>query len=689
MRAEEAIPGTAFAPASAEEQETGRVCVSERVDRGTVAQSIFIAALSFFSVLLTVNRSLFSRPLIEHSDYAANALQIQNATYFRELLGNYSRWGFHHPGPAFFYCFAFGERILHDWLRVVPEAINAHILAIIALNTLFLFVSIGIFAQHCKSPLFVPLATGAVIIVVDTINRTITGSALVSIWMPHVLLCCFLLFATSCASVSAGRIQHLPIATFTGLMLMHGHVAQLLFVTILAFTMGVVVVLRNRRAFWEVLRKARKHLVISLLLVGVFATPPLLEVVLHKPNNLQAILAYMRASRGFHNSWKTALQYEISFLTFLPDPEVVLLEKSPGLFAKGGAHPYIVKYWGLLVFLIGIVVGLRMAGRLIVSPFLVYVALEIVIISVLFLYWGTKIVGGLFNFNGHFFYAVQLLALLAIVSAILDATDLRPRKSIVLLLCCAVPCLMFAAAPSYRYAMPANDDVNQIASAVRGERRIIQIAFGHDDWPIAVGVASRLKRANQSFCVQSGWEVMFGFDTSCKEMSTLTRLLLTHGPIACVDPCRVVFDSPRVTAELAPYPSLKMPFSLNADNLSGLNDNFYSDGSEGSPMWTTKNSSIRFLSGERLGDPSTLRVRVLGHAIPGRPVQVLLNGHLLGSITSDQSGTTDFYAAGNLLRSDLENTVSFLVSRAGPIGKDPRNLGFQLERVEFEGTPAK
>jgi hypothetical protein len=33
-------------------------------------------------------------------DYAANAMQIHNAKPLKQLYGNYSRWGFHHPGPA-------------------------------------------------------------------------------------------------------------------------------------------------------------------------------------------------------------------------------------------------------------------------------------------------------------------------------------------------------------------------------------------------------------------------------------------------------------------------------------------------------------------------------------------------------------------------------------------------------------
>lgn len=76
--------------------------------------AVVVSAIVFLAILLILNRDLFKVPIWEYTDFAANALQVERAKHFRELLGNYSRWGFHHPGPAFFYIFAFGERVLHD-----------------------------------------------------------------------------------------------------------------------------------------------------------------------------------------------------------------------------------------------------------------------------------------------------------------------------------------------------------------------------------------------------------------------------------------------------------------------------------------------------------------------------------------------------------------------------------------------
>ncbi len=161
------------------------------------------------------------------------------------MLGNYSRWGFNHPGPAFFYLYALGEKVLHDWLHLVPAEMNAHILTIILLNTAFLFGSIRIIACYCRSRLFLPTALAISLYFIYAVNLTIPGSAVVSVWPPHVILFCFLFFITASASVASGNLKQLPWAVFAGLMLVHGHVAQPVFVIAIG-TFAVAALCLNR-----------------------------------------------------------------------------------------------------------------------------------------------------------------------------------------------------------------------------------------------------------------------------------------------------------------------------------------------------------------------------------------------------------------------------------------------------------
>jgi hypothetical protein len=54
----------------------------------------------------------------------------------------------------------------------------------------------------CRSRPFPPAAGLVSLIFIYTVNRTIPGSAVLSIWPPHAILFCFLFFLASCASLA-------------------------------------------------------------------------------------------------------------------------------------------------------------------------------------------------------------------------------------------------------------------------------------------------------------------------------------------------------------------------------------------------------------------------------------------------------------------------------------------------------
>ena len=316
-------------------------------DHGMQLLCIAIAGFVFTALLLKVNHRLFTIPINEFADYAANTIQIEDAKHFRDLLGNYSRWGFHHPGPAFFYILALGEGLLYDWLKVAPAPMNAQLITIIVLNSIFIFLTIYIFAQYCRSKVFIPTAMALTVYFVYVINHTIAGSALVSVWMPYVLLFCFVLFVTASASVASGNSKHLPIFTFAGLMLFHGHVAQLLFVGPL-----VIVALaalwfshRGRAGLKQFIGANRMALLVSIALVAIFATPILLDVILHSPNNIQDILVHQTGYPGVQNGWEKSLKYVMGFFSLITNFQAAIENPSPQLLSRGASHAYVAVYW--------------------------------------------------------------------------------------------------------------------------------------------------------------------------------------------------------------------------------------------------------------------------------------------------------------------------------------------------------
>jgi len=55
------------------------------------------------AVLVVRSRFLFTDRFYEDVDAGANSILIQQAMHFTLLIGNYSREGFNHPGPAYMY----------------------------------------------------------------------------------------------------------------------------------------------------------------------------------------------------------------------------------------------------------------------------------------------------------------------------------------------------------------------------------------------------------------------------------------------------------------------------------------------------------------------------------------------------------------------------------------------------------
>ena len=92
----------------------------------------------------------FRTPMLETGDTALNAIRIDNAKHLRELYGNYSRFEFSHPGPAFFYTYAAGEVLFADLLKIVPGADNAHLLTCMLLQAFFFSWAIAILASHVR-----------------------------------------------------------------------------------------------------------------------------------------------------------------------------------------------------------------------------------------------------------------------------------------------------------------------------------------------------------------------------------------------------------------------------------------------------------------------------------------------------------------------------------------------------------
>src|SRR5581483_11412067 len=251
-----------------------------------------------FAVLLAVlcvrNRFLFTQKLYEQGDGGANSILIAQAKHFTLLTGNYSREGFHHPGPAYMYVQAAGEFLLRDLLHAVPTAWNAHMLAVFALNCGFAALAVLIGYGWTRSPagVLVPVALVAAAAVWQP-------GMLNSDWMPYMYVVPYLVFVLAVASVAAGAVRDVWIVALSGWLLIHGHACFLFFVPLLiACAVALLAWRHGPRAVLARFTSERRIWLPVAVISALFLLPIAVNLALHWPGDFGKYLSYGKSGRA-------------------------------------------------------------------------------------------------------------------------------------------------------------------------------------------------------------------------------------------------------------------------------------------------------------------------------------------------------------------------------------------------------
>ena len=356
-------------------------------------------AVVAFVVLVAHNGWLLTEPVHADADYAANEILISDAKELSLLVGHYSRLGFNHPGPAYLYLQAAGEVLLFDVVELVPARYNAQLLTVLALNAAVLgavawLLLIG--TRNLPAALTV-VALAAFVLVSETGGPGQPDRLLVSSWMPAVFAPMFLLFMVSGASLLAGRHRGCWLFTFSGGVLLHGHVSLLGVAGPVALLVVAWCVIRHRRPHD---RAERRDLVAAAILAGLFALPVVIQLLLHWPGEWDD---YWRAAQ--ENASRIAARDALAYVgswwaprgTLPPLVAIVVLVSAAvaGTVTRppGGVRRSAV---GLLV----------MAA--LVTPFFTYYAIN-----------GIDDVGA--RYLGYFFLAVPITVAAVVVLTVSDA----------------------------------------------------------------------------------------------------------------------------------------------------------------------------------------------------------------------------------------------------------------------------
>ncbi len=459
--------------------------------------------------------SYFVTPRLEVGDLAVNALQIDRAKHFGELYGNYSRFEFNHPGPAFFYVYALGERVLRDGLGVVPSPENAHLLAGMALQCFFFVAALTTLANLQTTRLFLPLG-----LLLGAWHFGALSESFVSIWPPNVLLMPFLCLLAAAAAVASGVLGALPLLVLAGGFLFHGHVAQALFTVTTcgsALLLGLWQhgVLTNRARWRECFSEHRQAWLLAGGVAGLFALPLLIDLfTLGLRSNLATVAGRFYDNTNDHKSLWQALLYFLSFGTPERLQENIFTVVGPQVGEFFREHALRVGIWSLLLVggsLSGWLLGSKLAAEQ--RRFLRSCGFYLGLTCVLCLFWGVAQAGAMTNFNGYFYYSIYFFALLLPLQAVAQMLErwASPRLALVLL---ALSAVAFTATAVWSKPAPVDEGATiaqGVADCLRAHssNKPKLLIFEHTTWPKAAAVALVLQRQGIPFYVGPWWEFMF------------------------------------------------------------------------------------------------------------------------------------------------------------------------------------
>jgi len=251
---------------------------------------------ALFGMLVLRNRFLFGTPIHELGDTGANSILVNQAKHFELLVGNYSRQGFNHPGPAYFYIQAWGEWLFHDALHLVPTPWNGQVIALYALNAA-LFATVTLIIARWTGSWAV--AGFALLVMVALICYT--PQIINNAWMPYVYVPSFLLFLVACASVATGKGEHLWAVALAGGLLVNGHAVFLLFVPVTAAA-----------AIWRHLRAnpfVRRDWMVALAVLVPFLIPMVLNTIWHWPGEFGKYFGYGSSEHAGRRSLFRSMAY--------------------------------------------------------------------------------------------------------------------------------------------------------------------------------------------------------------------------------------------------------------------------------------------------------------------------------------------------------------------------------------------
>jgi hypothetical protein len=224
------------------------------------------------------------------SDFALLELSTEEATHGAQLLGPYSRFGWRHPGPAYFYLLA----ALY-WISGGSSAsLPVTVLIINWAAILGMAAALWRWADD-----WVPL--GLALPLALAYGRYLGAGFVYNMWNPAITVLPLGVLLLACAAVACGRTAMAPVLVAIGSFLVQTHVGYLPWVT--AAIAFAVVLWWRARGNSDSATEGRITTTIAAATLATFAllwAPPLIEQLTRTPGNLTLIARFFTQRTGEH-----------------------------------------------------------------------------------------------------------------------------------------------------------------------------------------------------------------------------------------------------------------------------------------------------------------------------------------------------------------------------------------------------
>jgi hypothetical protein len=452
------------------------------------------------------NGYAFTQAQYPSSDAALNSLLVNRAEHFRQLVGNYSRVEFHHPGPALLYILAAGQGLFHGALHIVPAPYNGQLLAAMIYGAVFTALTMVTLYRLTGSRGATAVALGIAFLFAARYHM------LGDTWFPFLYLPAFLLFTVAGAAVAVGRTGELPLFVLAAGVLAHGHVSFLLFVAVTAAVVTGGWLYRHRDARRDELRRHRRGIIGALVLAAVFTLPLAVETIWNYPGQWPAYLHYAEHGDRAPRTVGQIADFVGQYWSVIGVPEAASITA------------------GALAVVLTVTERDRERRRIFLALY-GFVLLQ----SALTVYYVARGVDELTKVNIYvgFFYMTVPLVLVIAAAAQLWLRIARtlagrvPHWALVGTAALILAALSVQASTLGAFALPHNphSEYRAMVSVLRADParagRVVEFDLDeHDVWPQVAGVAAESARTGLRWCVAvppgTPWAVLFDTSNTCK-----------------------------------------------------------------------------------------------------------------------------------------------------------------------------